>query len=110
MSNIINTPENFIHLVFFWLNKPENSEDRNAFETSMKKFLATSKYAKNKHFGIPAKTSRPVVDNSYTYCLKVTFEDLDDHNNYQIEAAHKQFIAEASHLWNKVLIYDSEIF
>jgi len=59
---------------------------------------------------VPAKTSRPVVDSSFTYCLKVTFDNLEDHDNYQVEAAHKLFIAESSKLWEKVLIYDSEVF
>jgi len=51
-----------------------------------------------------------VVDSSFTYCLKVTFDNLEDHDNYQVEAAHKLFIAESSKLWEKVLIYDSEVF
>jgi hypothetical protein len=74
----------------------------------MHKFLNSSVYAKNKHFGQPAETSRTVVDNSYTYCLKVIFNNLEEHNQYQIEPAHKLFISEASKLWERVLIYDSE--
>ena len=101
--------ESFIHIVFFWLKNPGNKEERKEFETAIHKLLETSVYAKNTHLGIPADTNRPVVDNSYTYCLKVTFENLEAHNNYQIEPAHKLFIAEASKLWEEVLIYDSEV-
>lgn len=100
--------EQFIHLVFFWLKNPNNKTDRNEFETAMHKFLNSSVYAKNKHFGQPADTNRPVIDNSYTYCLKVTFNNLEEHDLYQVEPAHKLFIAEASKLWERVLIYDSE--
>ncbi|WP_111707767.1 Dabb family protein [Lutibacter citreus] len=100
--------EKFIHMVFFWLKNPTDATDKLEFEKAINKFLETSVYAKNKHFGVPAKTNRPVVDSSYTYCLKVTFENIEEHDKYQIEPAHKLFIAEASKLWGKVLIFDSE--
>lgn len=100
--------EKFIHLVFFWLKNPINTTNKLEFENAMNKFLETSVYAKNNHFGAPAKTDRPVIDNSYTYCLKIAFENIEEHDKYQIEPAHKLFIAEASKLWEKVLIFDSE--
>ncbi|WP_090121940.1 Dabb family protein [Lutibacter oricola] len=101
--------EKFIHLVFFWLKNPENKTDRTKFEDAINKLVETSKYAKNNHIGTPAATNRPVVDSSYTYCLKVTFNNIEEHDKYQIEPAHKLFIAEASKLWERVLIYDSEM-
>lgn len=110
MKATCNTQESFVHIVLFWLKNPTNELDRKAFEQHMNTFLETSKYAKNKHFGVPAKTNRPVVDSSYTYCLKVTFDNLDDHDNYQAEVPHRFFISEASYLWKRVLIYDSELF
>jgi hypothetical protein len=102
--------ENFVHVVLFWLKNPTNFNDRKEFEQHVNTFLATTKFAKNKHFGVPAQTQRPVVESSYTYCLKVTFDDLANHDNYQTEIPHKLFIAEAAHLWEKVLIIDSEVF
>ena len=110
MNTTLNTQESFIHIVLFWLKNPSDLNDRKAFEQNMKKLLETSQYAKVKHFGVPAKTNRPVVDSSYTYCLKLTFDNLKDHNKYQVETAHKLFISESSKLWKKVLIYDSECF
>lgn len=107
MKNTIS--EKFIHLVFFWLNNPEDASDRQEFENAMHKFLNTSQFAQNKHFGQPAATNRPVIDNSYTYCLKVTFNNMEEHDKYQIEPAHKLFIEEGSKLWERVLIYDSEM-
>ena len=106
LKNTIN--EQFIHIVFFWLKNPNDLNDRKVFEKAMHKFLDSSVYAKNKHLGQPAKTNRPVIDNSYTYCLKVSFNNLKEHDQYQIEPAHKLFISEASYLWENVLIYDSE--
>lgn len=96
------------HLVFFWLKNPNNANDRIEFEESMQKLLKSSMYASNNHFGKPAAINRPVIDTSYTYCLKITFDSIEQHDNYQIDPAHKLFIAESKKLWKEVLIYDSE--
>ena len=99
--------KNFTHVVYFYLNNPDNPEDRSAFENSLKKFLDNSLYAKTKFIGIPAETPRDVVDNSYTYSLIQTFPSKEIHNKYQEEPAHLVFIEESSHLWKKVQVYDS---
>lgn len=104
------TPEfdtNFAHVVYFWLKNPDNAEDRKAFETSLKKFLATSEYAKTKFIGVPAETPRDVVDNSWTYSIILTFPSKEIQNNYQSEPVHLKFIEESSNLWEKVQVYDS---
>jgi hypothetical protein len=98
----------FAHTVYFWLHNPDNSEDRKAFKTSLTNFINQSPYITTKHIGVPAKTNREVIDNSYTYSLLLTFKDKATQDQYQEEAAHKQFIAESSHLWSKVIVYDSE--
>ncbi|MGB5499218.1 MAG: Dabb family protein [Maribacter sp.] len=98
---------NFAHTVYFWLSNPDNQEDRTAFETSLKKFLDHSAYAKTNFIGTPPRASRDVVDGSFTYSLIVTFESVDAQQKYQDEAPHKLFIEESSHLWNKVIVYDS---
>lgn len=99
--------KNFTHVVYFWLNNPESEEDRADFETSLKKFLDNSKYAKTKFIGTPANTPREVVDNSYTYSLILTFPSKEIQDKYQKESAHLQFIKESEHLWKKVQVYDS---
>ena len=98
---------NFSHVVYFWLNNPENEQDRKDFETSLKKFLNNSMYAQTKFIGVPANTPREVVDNSYTYSLILTFPSKELQEKYQNEPAHQTFIEEASHLWEKVKVYDS---
>lgn len=102
------TSGDFAHTVYFWLNNPDNQDDRKAFEASLTKFIDQSPYITTKHIGVPAKTDRDVIDNSYTYSLLLTFKDKATQDQYQEEAAHKQFIAESSNLWSKVLVYDSE--
>ena len=98
---------NYAHTVYFWLTNPDNQEDRSAFETSLKKFLDHSTYAKTNFIGTPPGASRDVVDGSFTYSLIVTFESADAQQKYQDEAPHKLFIEESSHLWTKVIVYDS---
>ena len=81
---ILNTPllkaqeiknDTFKHSLFFWLKTP----DKEAFEKSIKKFTDNSIYVQSKHLRIPAKTNWDVVDNTYTYCLQVTFNNKEDH-------------------------------
>ncbi|MGB5435880.1 MAG: Dabb family protein [Maribacter sp.] len=98
---------NYAHTVYFWLQNPESHEDCAAFETSLKKFMDHSAYAKTKYIGTPPKASRDVVDGSFTYALIVTFESAEAQQKYQDEAPHKLFIEESSHLWTKVIVYDS---
>lgn len=99
---------NFSHTVFFWLKNPDNSADRATFETSLKKFLDTSAYAKTKFIGIPPQASRDVVDGSFTYSLLLSFDSAEAQQAYQDEAPHKVFIEESSKLWDKVIVYDSK--
>ncbi|MGB5435407.1 MAG: Dabb family protein [Maribacter sp.] len=106
-STIKDFDANFAHTVYFWLQNPDSQEDRTAFETSLQKFMDHSAYAKTKYIGISPKPSRDVVDGSFTYALIVTFESAEAQQKYQDEAAHKLFIEESSHLWTKVIVYDS---
>lgn len=99
---------NYAHTVYFWFNEPENQEAQKTFETSLQKFLDTSAYAKTSFIGKPPKASRDVVDGSFTYSLIVTFESAEAQQKYQDEAPHKVFIEESSHLWSKVIVYDSK--
>ena len=99
---------NFAHTVYFWFKNPDSQEDRKTFETSLQKFLDESAYAKTGFIGRPPKASRDVVDGSFTYSLIVTFESAEAQQKYQDEAPHKVFIEESSHLWSKVIVYDSK--
>lgn len=98
----------FFHNVYFWLKQPKNTEHCNTFETALKKFLSSSENTRTSSIAKPANTDRPVVDNSYTYSLLVSFNSKKQHDLYQAEAAHKEFLDTASNLWDKVQIFDSE--
>ena len=98
----------FVHSVYFWLHNPDNEADRAAFEKAIHTLLANSKYTKTNFLGIPPKSTREVVDDSFTYNLFVTFESAEAQESYQIEEAHLAFIEEAQSLWKKVVVYDAE--
>ena len=97
----------FVHVVYFWL-KPELSEMQAAeFETGLRAMLADSEHASTGHVGKPAGTPRDVVDNSYDYCLIVTFDDAASHEAYQVEPAHDRFREINDRFAERVQIYDS---
>ena len=97
----------FAHVVLFWLNNPDSVEDKAAFEESITRFINSSQYVQTMHLGEPAGTPREVVDNSYTYCMIVTFASKEDQDKYQVEDVHKQFVEESKHLWKEVKVFDS---
>lgn len=99
----------YVHEVYFWFHNPNNPEDRTLFETSLKKFLNASLYAKTNFIGTPPKATRDVVDDSFTYNLTLTFESAAAQEAYQNEDAHLVFIKECEHLWEKVIVYDAVV-
>ncbi|GAA5221086.1 Dabb family protein [Membranihabitans marinus] len=101
-----NMQGNFTHSVYFYLNNPESEADRAAFEKSITKFIQSSDYVMTRYLGTPAHTPREVVNNTWTYCLIVSFEDKEAHDKYQSEPVHKTFVEESEHLWSKVEIFD----
>lgn len=97
---------NFLHVVFFWLNK-EDEKTRKAFLKELRKFIDHVDMIRSQHIGTPADTDRPVIDNTYSYSLILSFDSKKEHDAYQEHQLHKDFIANASSLWEKVLVYDS---
>ena len=97
----------FVHSVYFWLHNPDSETDRAAFEKAIHTLLTNSKYTKTNFLGIPPKSTRDVVDGSFTYNLFVTFASSEAQEAYQVEAAHLAFIEEAQSLWKKVVVYDA---
>ncbi|MBK1880371.1 Dabb family protein [Pelagicoccus mobilis] len=97
----------FTHVVYFWFKNPESAADRAQFETSIKKFMKDSKYAKTRFVGVAPKATRDVVDDSFTYSLILSFESAEAQENYQAEEAHVRFVEECKTLWSKVIVYDS---
>jgi hypothetical protein len=96
-----------VHHVFFWLKNRESKEDLNKLIEGLKK-LGKIETIKKMHIGVPASTEqRPVVDSSYSASELMFFDDIAGQDAYQVHPLHKKFIEECSHLWEKVVVYDS---
>lgn len=106
-SNNMSEIENkFIHHVYFWLKNPGNKEDRAKLVEGLKK-MTKIKTIKSCHIGQPAATSRDVIDGSYAVSWFTLFDNAADQDSYQVDPVHKKFVEECSHLWSKVIVYDT---
>ncbi len=97
----------FVHVVYFWLKAGLSEAGVAEFEAGLRKMLEDSEHANTGHVGKPAQTPREVVDNSYDYCLIVTFDDAASHEAYQQEPAHDRFREVNGRFTERVQIYDS---
>ena len=97
-----------IHTVIFWLKEGLNDEERNKFFKGVET-LGLIKSVEHTFIWTPADTpERPVVDNSYDCALTVVIRDLEQHDDYQVDPIHLEFIKECAHLWQKVQIFDAD--
>jgi hypothetical protein len=95
------------HHVFFWLKNPDSEADRQKLMEGLKT-LAKIKTVKSLHIGVPADTTkREVIDSSYSVAELMFFDDIAGQNTYQTDPIHQKFIENYSHLWEKVIVYDS---
>lgn len=95
-----------IHHVFFWLKNPQSAADKAQLLVGLNK-LSAVKTIRQFHVGIPADTHRGVIDNSYSVSWMLVFDSLADEESYQVDPIHLHFVETCSHLWNKVVVYDS---
>ena len=98
--------DKFIHHVFFWLKQPVTQEARKKFEEGLNALVKVETIV-DYHLGIPAGTSRDVIDASYTYSLLVTFRNREDQDIYQTHSIHLKFIEDCNALWERVVVYDT---
>jgi hypothetical protein len=96
----------FLHMVFFWL-KNDEEKTKKVFLAELRNFIDHVDMIRSQHIGIPAVTNREVIDNTYSFSLILSFDSKNEHDQYQEHQLHKDFIANASSLWKKVLVYDS---
>jgi hypothetical protein len=96
----------FIHHVYFWLKNPASTDDRNQRIEGLKKLSAVTTI-NSFHIGVPADTSRDVIDSSYAVSWLLLFKNKADQDSYQIDPMHLKFIEECAHLWSKVVVYDT---
>ena len=98
-----------VHHVFFWLKNPSSKEDLNKLLAGVRS-LKKIKTVRQLYVGVPATTEkRDVVDNSYHVSELMFFDDLAGQKAYQDDPIHQKFIADCSHLWDKVVVYDTQV-
>ena len=96
----------FIHHVYFFLKESGNAQHQTELIEGLKKLSATPSI-KDFHIGVPADTNRDVIERGYAASWFVLFANADDQAAYQVDPIHLQFVAECSHLWERVIVYDS---
>jgi hypothetical protein len=96
-----------VHHVFFWLKNPDSKEDLAKLIAGVKS-LEKIETIRTIHVGVPASTEkRDVVDNSYSVSELMFFDDTAGQKTYQDHPIHQKFIADCSHLWERVVVYDT---
>ena len=95
------------HHVYFWLKEErKNSNDKAAFEKGLAALFEIPLVAGGR-WAVPADVElRPVVDQSWDYALTMTFATLEDHNAYQVDPKHNEFIAGFTEWWAQVRVSD----
>ncbi len=96
----------FLHHVFFYLKDANNIAHRDTLVEGLMK-LATVKTIRDFHIGKPADTNRDVIERGYAVSWFVKFDNAAGQASYQTDPIHLKFIEECSHVWSKVVVYDS---
>ena len=96
-----------VHHVFFWLANPQSKDDLAALLKGLDT-LKQIEVVREIHIGVPASTKqRDVVDASYSASELMFFDDIAAQEAYQEHPIHKKFVENCSHLWSRVVVYDS---
>ncbi len=96
----------FVHTVFFWLKNPSSDADRRALHEGITG-LSKIDLIDTAYIGVPAATSREVIDNSYDFSITFIFADKAVQDAYQTHPDHLKFVDNYAHLWERVIVYDA---
>lgn len=98
------------HNVYFWMKDGSTDADKKKLQKGLQDLVNGVKEVKKAEIGIPAGTpAREVVDQSFGFSLFTWFESIEDHDVYQEHPLHTKFIEDCASLWNKVVVYDSQV-
>lgn len=96
----------FVHTVFFWLKNPDSQADQQKLLEGLK-MIKEIEHIKEGYIGVPASTSRDVIDGSYDFSITFIFENMGKEQAYQTHPVHLKFVDEYAQLWDRVLVYDA---
>ena len=98
----------FVHTVLFHLKKDLPPDAIAEFEAALDSLKAI-KASRATYIGTVAETKdRPVVRSDYSYNLTILFDDIEGHNQYQVDPLHKAFVAQCSKYWTHLEIIDAD--
>ena len=100
------TKELFVHHVYFWLKNPDSEADKAKLIEGLN-VLSKVPEIRMVHIGTPASTNRQVIERGYAVSWLLFFDNLEEEEIYQKHPIHLKFIEDYSHLWEKVIVYDS---
>jgi hypothetical protein len=95
--------DTFVHHVHFWL---ANKTDSAKFIEGLQSLTAIASI-RDIHIGVPADTHGGPVDNSHDASLLILFNTKADHDLYDVDPIHQDFIGQFAKLCSKVLVQDS---
>src|SRR5262249_33969050 len=96
-----------VHHVFFTLKNPASTEDRDKLIEGVKT-LSKIETVRELHVGVIASTEkRDVVNTDWQVSELMFFDDLAGQAVYQNHPIHLDFVKNYSHLWAKVVVYDT---
>ena len=97
------------HQVYFWLKRAGSEEDRQELIKGIKT-LKNIESVREIYIGIVANTEkRSVIDSSWAVSELLYFDNVEGQAVYQTHAIHQEFAKNYSHLWEKVVVYDSAL-
>ena len=96
----------FIHHVYFWLKNASSESDLAQLVEGLQK-LSRVETIQSFHIGKTAATDRDVIENTYSLSWLLLFKNKADQDSYQVDPVHLKFVEECSHLWSKVIVYDT---
>ncbi|MDX2110861.1 MAG: Dabb family protein [Verrucomicrobiota bacterium] len=97
----------FSHIVIFWTHA-DIAGAADLLVAGAEKYLRPIPGVTLFHVGRMVPSHRSVVEQSYQVALNLTFATKADQDSYQEAPLHLEFIAQCSHLWTRVVVYDFE--
>ena len=95
------------HQVYFWLKNPASTDERTQLINGIKTLRKIESVHKLTIGIVAATEKRSVIDDSWSVSELALFSDLAAQAAYQVHPIHLDFVKNYSHLWSKVIIYDS---
>jgi adenosyl cobinamide kinase/adenosyl cobinamide phosphate guanylyltransferase len=95
------------HHVFFWLKNPGSKDNLDKLLQGLQT-LRKIETVRKIYIGVPASTEvRDVVDSTFSASELLFFDDEAGQKIYQDHPIHRKFVDDCSHLWQKVIVYDT---